>query len=88
MDNIDYDIDDNDVLLTDDQKLIKILNDRMCNIDPGRSGNKCGSAAIDKSIILINNTINMLISDINNIKFVFNSINDKVILNNVKYNDI
>ena len=42
---------------------------------------------IDKSIILINNTINMLISDINNIKFVLNSINNKIILNNVKYND-
>ena len=38
--------------------------------------------------MLINKTINMLISDINNIKFVLNSINDKVILNNVKYNDI
>ena len=66
MDDIDYDIDDNDVILNDDQKLIKILNDRMCNID--------------KSILLINNTINMLISDINNIKFVLNSINNKVIL--------
>ena len=64
--NIDYDIDDNDIILNDDQKLIKILNDRMCNID--------------KLILLINNTINMLISDVNNIKFVLNSINDKVIL--------
>ena len=50
MDDIDYDIDDNDVILNDDQKLIKILNDRMCNVD--------------KSIMLINKTINMLISDI------------------------
>ena len=74
MDNIDYDIDDNDVILNDDQKLIKILNDTICNID--------------KSIMLMNNTINMLISDINNIKFVLNSINDKIILNNIKYIDI
>ena len=74
MDNIDYDIDDNDVLLNDDQKLINILNDRMCNID--------------KSIMSINNTINILISDINNIKILLNCIDDKVILNNVKYNDI
>ena len=62
MDDIDYDIDDNDVLLNDNQNLIKILNDRICNID--------------RSIILINKTINMLISDSNNIKFVLNSINN------------
>ena len=42
---------------------------------------------IDKSIMLINKTINMLISDINNIKFILNSIDNKVILNNVNYND-
>ena len=74
MDTSDYDIDDDNVLLNNEQKSIIILNDRICNVD--------------KSILLINNTINMLISDINNIKFVLNSINNKVILNNVKYNDI
>ena len=70
--DLENDIDD--VKLTDDQILIKILNDRICNID--------------KSITSINKTINMLISDINNIKFVLNSTNNKIILNNVKYNHI
>ena len=70
--DLENDIDD--VKLTDDQILIKILNDKMCNID--------------KSITSINKTINMLISDINNIKFVLNSTNDKIILGNVKYNHV
>ena len=72
MDDIESNIDD--VKLSDNQILIKILNDRINDID--------------KSITSISKTINMLISDINNIKFVLNSTNNKIILNNVKYNHV
>ena len=60
--------------LTEDQKIIQLLNNKIIDIDK----------SINKEIKYINKTLCMLITDINNIKYVLNSFeNKKIILNNI-----
>ena len=53
--------------LTNDQEIIKLLNNKIIDIDK----------SINKAIKNINKTLCMLISDINNIKYVLNSLGNK-----------
>ena len=62
--------------LTNDQEIIKLSNNKIIDIDK----------SINKAIKNINKTLCMLITDINNVKFVLNSFeNKKIILNNISY---
>ena len=75
LNNIEDSINENNDL-TEDQKIIQLLNNKIINVDK----------SINKAIKNINKTLCMLISDINNIKYVLNSIhNKKIILNNINY---
>ena len=62
--------------LTNYQEIIQLLNNKIIDIDK----------SINKAIKNINKTLCMLISDINNIKYVLNNFdNKKIILNNINY---
>ena len=74
--NIIEDSINENIDLTEDQKIIQLLNNKIIDIDK----------SINKAIKNINKTLCMLISDINNIKFVLNTFeNKKIILNNINY---
>ena len=63
-----YDETDHDIKISDQDKAIIYMNDRLRDIE--------------EDIVLLNKNINNLISNINNITYVLNSIeNNKIILN-------
>ena len=74
--NIIEDSINENIELTNDQKIIQLLNNKIMDIDK----------SINKAIKNINKTLCMLITDINNIKYVLNNFdNNKIILNNINY---
>ena len=76
MEDLDkYDDSDEEVILTNEQKVLIDFNSRMNNIE--------------KNINILNKDVSRLVSHMNNIIYVLNCIdNNKIILNNIKYNYI
>ena len=71
MEDIEYNIDSSDEEITREQKALIDMHDRIRNIE--------------KSVNIINKDLFNLISHMNNIIFVLNSIeNNKIILGNIK----
>ena len=71
MEDIEYNIDSSDEEITNEQKALIDMHDRIRNIE--------------KSVNIINKDLFNLISHMNNIIFVLNSIeNNKIILGNIK----
>ena len=76
MEDLDkYDDSDEEVILTNEQKALIDFNDRL--------------KYFDKAINILNKDVSRLVSHMNNIIYVLNCIdNNKIILNNIKYNYI
>ena len=76
MEDLDkYDDSDEEVILTSEQKALIDFNSRMNNIEKNNN--------------ILNKDVSRLVSHMNNIIYVLNSIeNNKIILNNTNYNYI
>ena len=96
LNNIEDSIDNEDNDLTEDQKIIQLLNNKITFTFANVGERIDMDKTINKEIKYINKTLYMLISDINNIKYVLNSFdasrcserasdNKKIILNNINY---